>query len=217
MSFFIHPGGWRLIATVFSILSGDSLAISQDLIKWDCYCYIPLLVWFVYSFQKRALAGVPWFHVASKPGEGHMPSWGEKGKKGRRKSTKKSLTVRTSINYGLQWTLKYDFHSKWVWLIRLKQIHGNYNNNGFRHIYGILFMFFWLQNAPNSGMPLPPIPGAWWGIGEESLTCPNRTSLHTCGIILHTITLHTPLKCPISPNCVWLRYMGIFKGFSGDT
>ena len=83
MSFFIHPGGRRLIATVFSCSirwkkTLQFLKIWFLCIKWDCYCYIPLLVWSVYSFQKRALAGVPWFHVASKPGEGHMPSWGEK-------------------------------------------------------------------------------------------------------------------------------------------
>ena len=43
---------------------------------------------------------------------------------------------------------------------------------------------------------LPPIPGAWWGIGRE-LSCSDRTILHTWGSILRTTSLHIPYKCPI--------------------
>ena len=150
MSYFLHPGGRRLIATVFSCsirwhVQSCNFSRFDFRVSSETATYIPLILWSVYSFQKRALAGVPWFHAASKPGEGHMPSW-----KGRRRSTRKSLTVRTSINHGLRWTLKYDSHLKRVWFTRLKQIRGNCNSMySVILLCGILFMFFWLQQCPN--------------------------------------------------------------------
>ena len=50
------------------------------------------------------------------------------------------------------------------------------------------------HNAPISGSyAIPLIPRAWWGKRGE-LTCPNGTSPHTWGTILHTTH-------PISPCC----------------
>ena len=63
----------------------------------------------------------------------------------------------------------------------------------------VLFIYL-LSEYTYQWNALPPIPGARWEIGGE-LTCPNGTSPHTWGTILHTIPLHISYKYSISPCC----------------